>query len=167
MCCVGVCGMHMCAYTHIHTHNCIDISSRVLYAYVSVLSAFISILPANLSVSTFVKKTLLCVGCRHLSVNSSCFFSVYLCLSLCQADSHECLQKERTHLSQLKGSPQRELRSPSILVGICDCQRSDKMPSGQLCAPAGRDLTLHWWVLSRSFIWDKSGLVKAQHQCLN
>lgn len=70
--------------------------------------------------------TLLCVGCRQLSVSSSCFLSVFLCLSLCQADS-----QRRSHLSQLKGSPQRELRSPSISVGICDCQRSDKMPSGQ------------------------------------
>lgn len=75
--------------------------------------------------------TLLYVGCRHLSVNSSCFLSVFLCLSVCQAASRTCLQKERSHLSQLKGSPQRELRSPSISAGICDCQRSDKMPPGQ------------------------------------
>lgn len=75
--------------------------------------------------------TLLCVGCRHLSVNSSRFLSVFLCLSACQAASQKCLQKERSHLSELKGSPQRELRSPSISVGICDCQRSDKMPPGQ------------------------------------
>lgn len=62
------------------------------------------------------------------------FSSVFLCLSPCQADSHYCLQEERTHLSQLKGSPQRELRSPSISVGFCDCQRTDKVPSGQCCA---------------------------------
>lgn len=73
---------------------------------------------------------LLCVGCRHLSVSSR-FLSVFLCLSVCQAASQKCLQNERSHLSQLKGSPQRELRSPSISVGICDCQQSDKMPPGQ------------------------------------
>ncbi|AWP06548.1 Hypothetical protein SMAX5B_018802 [Scophthalmus maximus] len=43
-----------------------------------------------------------------------------------------------------KDSLQREPRSPSISLGICDCQRSDKMPPGAvLGARAGRDLTLH------------------------
>lgn len=111
---------------------CVCVSSCVLYAYVSILSASIPILPANLSVSACVKSAQhSCVGCRHLSVNSSCFRSVFLCLSRCQADSQKCLQEERSHLSQLKGSPQRELRSPSISVGICDCQWGDKMASGQ------------------------------------
>lgn len=58
----------------------------VLDAYVSILPAFIPVSPANLSVSARVKKrpTRLCVGCRHLSVNSLRFPSLFLCLSLCQ-----------------------------------------------------------------------------------
>lgn len=65
---------------------------------------------------------LFCVGCRHLPVNSSCFLSVFLCLSVCQAATHKCLQIERSHRCRLKGSPQRELRNPSILVDIGDCR---------------------------------------------
>lgn len=63
---------------------------------------------------------LFCVGCRHLPVNSSCFLPVFLCLSVCQAATQKCLQIERSH--RLKGSPQRELRNPSILVYIGDCR---------------------------------------------
>lgn len=73
---------------------------------------------------------LLCVG-WGICLSIALAFSVFLCLSLCQAASQKCFQKERSHRSLLKGSPQRELRSPSISVGICDCQRSDKMPPGQ------------------------------------
>lgn len=105
----------------------------MLHAYVSFLPAFTTILPTNLSISACVERV------QHLSVWAVgiClsialgFLSVFLCLSVCQAASQKCLQKKKSHLSQLKGSPQRKLRSPSISVGICDCQWSDKMPPGQ------------------------------------
>lgn len=121
--CVCVC---VCACTAAST-------ACVAHAYVSSLSAFISILPASLPIGACVE------GAQHVSVwvagiclsIALAFLSVFLCLSVCQAASQKCLQKERSHLSQLKGSPQRELRSPSISAGICDCQRSDKMPPGQ------------------------------------
>lgn len=74
---------------------------------------------------------LLCVGCRHPSVNSSCFLSVFVCLSVCQAASQKCLQKERSHLSSAEGLPTERTEQPIYLRGICDCQRSDKMPPGQ------------------------------------
>lgn len=76
------------------------------------------------------RPTLLCAGCRHLSVNSLHFLSLFLCLRLCQADS-KCLLRERSRRSGLEGSPQSRVRSPSISVGICDCWRTDKMARGQ------------------------------------
>lgn len=133
-------GSAVCMHVCVQAHCCINVSSCVLYAYVCLHLHL-----ACQSVSQCMCRkslTLLCVGCRHLSVNSSCFLSVFLCLSVCQAASQKCLQKERSHLSQLKGSPQRELRSPSISVGICDCQRSDKMPPG-LCSVLWQAGILH------------------------
>lgn len=132
MYCVGVWYACVCVCVFVRT----QLHRRIFMCVICICQHSVCLHPhlACQSVSQCMCKkspTLLCVGCRHLSVNSSCFLSVFLCLPLCQADSQKCLQKERSHLSQLKGSPQRELRSPSISVGICDCQWSDKMPSGQ------------------------------------
>lgn len=115
-----------------------DVSLCVLCAYVSTLSAVFAVLPANLSVSACVERA------QHFSVwvagicpsrARARSLPVFVCLSRRQADCHKCLwEKERSHRSRLKDSPQREARSPSISVGICDCRRSDKMPLGQRSA---------------------------------
>lgn len=119
------------------TKMCRDVQYLcALNAYVSVVPAFIPVLPANPSVSARVKKR----G-RHFTVwvagiclsIAHAFFPLFLCLSLCQTDSRKCLLKERSRRSRLEGSPERETWSPSISVGIWDRRRTDKMPSGQLC----------------------------------
>lgn len=119
---------------NVQTHNSTDVSLCV--KCICQHSACLHPRLACQSVSQCMCKkrpSLLCVGCRHLSVNSSHFLSLFLCLPLCQTDSRKCLLKERSQRSRLKGSPQREAKSPSISVGICDCRRTDKMPSGQRC----------------------------------
>ena len=106
-----------------------------LNAYVSILPAFIPVLPANLSVSARVKQrpTLLCVGCRHLSVNISHFLSLFFCLSLPNWQSEVFAEGEKPAFWAGGLPAEREARSPSISVGIWDCRRTDKMPSGQRC----------------------------------
>lgn len=134
--CTQVC-VCVCAQFHKHIFMCVICICQLsvcLYLHLACQSVSQCMCRESL--------TLLCVGCRHLSVNSSCFLSLFLNLSVCQAASQKCLQKERSHLSQLKGSPQRELRSPSISVGICDCQWSDKMPPGQ-CSVLWQAWILH------------------------
>lgn len=123
----------VCTNVCVCVHNCINIPACALYIHtVCQLSVFLHLHLACQSVSQCM-----CRRSQRFSVwvagicLSIAFLPVFLCLSCCQAASQKCLQKERSHLAQLKGSPQRKLRSQSISVGICDCQPSDKMPPGK------------------------------------
>lgn len=118
---------------NVQTHNSTDVFFCALNAYVSILPAFIPVVPAKLRVGSRGKKR----G-RHfpewvagicLSIANAFSPCFYVCL--CQTDSRKC-SSERIR-SGPEGSPQREARSPSSSVDICDCRRTDKMPSGQRC----------------------------------
>jgi len=104
-------GMRVCA------HNCINVSSCVLYAYVSFLSAFISILPANLSVSAYVERDQ-CLFVWVASICPSISFSLciflFVCLPSCQ--SEVCADREKPSLSA-EGLPTERSEKPIYLSG--------------------------------------------------
>lgn len=111
------------------TCACTDAASCVSCAYVSFLSAFVSILSANLSISACVERDQYFYVWVEGSACQQLLLSLYF--YVCLSAKLPVRRVFRSHRSLPKGSPQRELRSPSISVGICDCQRSDKMPPGQ------------------------------------
>lgn len=80
--CVGV--WYACVCARRRVQNCINVPSRALYAYVSFLSAFVSIFPANLSISACVERaqhfSVWVAGiCLSIALAFSLYF--YVCLS--------------------------------------------------------------------------------------
>lgn len=115
-----------------------NVSSCVLYAYVSFLSAFISILPANLSVSACVESA------RHFSVwvagicLSALAFSLcfYVCLSAKLPVRSVCRMREAIFLSWR--APHRENWEAHlsqwvfvIASGVIRCPRGSALCSGR------------------------------------
>lgn len=129
------CGMHVC----VCMHSCINAAACVLHAYVSFLSAFISILPANLPISACVERaqhfSVWVAGiCLSIALAFSLYF--YACLSAKLPVRSVCRKREAIFLSWR--APHREnweahlsQRVFVIASGVIRCPRGSALCSGR------------------------------------